>query len=40
MFEQDQQDQSSAPVITLPEDIDTKEIKLCRIDDPNCESCQ
>ncbi len=41
MFEQDQkQDQSSAPVITLPEDIDTKEIKLCRIDDPNCTACE
>lgn len=41
MFEaQDQQDAQQAPVITLPDDIDTKEIKLCRIDDPSCEACQ
>lgn len=39
MFESQDQ-QNNQPVITLPEDIDSKEIKLCRIDDPDCESCQ
>lgn len=37
----DSQEQASGqPTITLPDDIDTKEIKLCRIDDPDCEACQ
>lgn len=39
MFES-QDPQASQPVITLPDDIDAKEIKLCRIDDPDCEACQ
>ncbi len=28
------------PVITLPADFDESQIKLCKIDDPTCESCQ
>jgi len=28
------------PTITLPADFDESQIKLCRIDDPSCESCQ
>ena len=34
------QNQADAPVITLPSDFDESQIKLCRIDDPDCESCQ
>jgi hypothetical protein len=28
------------PVITLPADYDENAIKLCKVDDPSCESCQ
>lgn len=28
------------PVITLPADFDEADIKLCKIDDPDCEACQ
>lgn len=37
MLDNQEQDQ---PVVTLPVDFDSKEIKLCRIDDPDCEACQ
>jgi hypothetical protein len=30
----------AAPVITLPADFDESQIKLCKIEDPSCESCQ
>lgn len=29
-----------APIIVLPADFDESLIKLCKIDDPSCESCQ
>lgn len=33
-------EEETSPVITLPDDIDTKEIKLCNAFDEGCESCQ
>lgn len=32
--------EQETPVITLPADYDESQIKLCKVEDPNCESCQ